>query len=143
MNFNEVLEDLIIEKNLSLRQLAKESEVSAMCYSKYLNDSIPNVKNAVKIANYFKCSLDYLFGLSEERCCNFKNQYDISLFLERYNKVLTKNNITHWKFCKKFVLNESLLRHWENGDIPSISTLIVIATNLSVSIDYLVGRVDR
>ena len=87
MNFNEVLEDLILEKNLSLRQLAKESKVSAMCYSKYLNGSIPNVKNAITIANYFKCSLDYLFGLSEERYCNFKNQYEFLIFQNLFLKI--------------------------------------------------------
>ena len=66
---------------------------------------------------------------------------DMSLFLKRYKEVRDKANITHWKLCKKTELSESSLRHWQYGDTPSIESLIIIATNLSTSIDYLVGRI--
>ena len=79
--FTENLKDLINESNKSLRQLAAESGVSAMQYSRYLNGSIPTIDIILKIAKFFDCSLDYLFGLSNERkvkkytTYNYKFQY--------------------------------------------------------------------
>ena len=65
----------------------------------------------------------------------------MSVFLDRYEEVRNKANITHWKLSQTTELSESALRHWEYGDIPTLESLIIIATNLSTSIDYLVGRI--
>ena len=64
-NFSEILSDLISTKELSLRGLAKESGVSAVQYSRYLKGQLPKVPTAVKIADYFDVSLDYLFGITD------------------------------------------------------------------------------
>lgn len=65
--FVDNLKDLIDETGLSLRQLAKKSGVAVAQYSRYLNGSIPTIDITLKIAKYFNCSLDYLFGLSEDK----------------------------------------------------------------------------
>ena len=140
LKFQEILEDLILEKKMSLRNLEKESGVLAMSFSKYLKGSIPSIDISVKLANYFNCSLDYLFGVSESRESNFSSSYDLEVFIPRYEKALKENKTSHWKFCKATGLNESTLRHWKYGEKPSMNSLVIIATNLSTSIDYLVGR---
>ena len=38
-----------------------------MQYSRYLKGSIPTIETTLKIAKYFECSLDYLFGLSNDK----------------------------------------------------------------------------
>lgn len=139
--FADILKDLIIEKGYSLRKIAQESKVSATQYSKYLRGTLPSVNVAIKISNYFNVSLDYLFGITNQPYkANFKS-YDISSFVERYEKALKDSNISHWQFAKKFGLSESSLRRWKyKKDTPSLDSLIIISSNLSVSIDYLLNR---
>lgn len=138
--FSDILKDLIYEKGLSLRKLSKESDVSAVQYSKYLRGAYPTIEVAMRIVKYFNCSLDYLFGLSDKREGGERDKVDMSKFIPRYLDLLKQNNITHWKFAKQYNLSESCLRHWKYGEIPKIESLIIIAKNLSSSIDYLIGR---
>ena len=140
--FIENLRDLITETNKSLRQLAVESNVPAMQFSRYLNGSIPTIETTLKIAKYFECSLDYLFGLSNDKETNkYKTyDYDISKFLGNYDKLLKQNNITHYKFMKSSGYDESVIRHWKSGSIPRLDIIYSIAKNLGGSMDNLIGR---
>ena len=140
--FRENLRDLIDETNLSLRQLEKASGVSAMQYSRYLRDSIPTIDVVLRIAKFFDCSIDYLFGLDNSRKINqYKTyEYDISKFLPRYMKLLEENNISHYKFSLNQPFNESILRHWQAGRIPRLDIVYIIANNFGASMDYLIGR---
>lgn len=139
-DFQDVLNDLITERGLSLRKLASESKVSAIQYSRYLKGYYPTIDVAVRIADYFNCTLDYLFGTSDKFEQANKNGYDLSGFITKYQKALEDNNFTHWKFSKAFSFSESSLRHWKYGETPSIPILLIIAKNLSISMDYLIGR---
>ena len=140
-SFAEILKDLILEKGLSLRKLASESNVSATQYSKYLHGTLPSVSVAIKIAEFFCVSLDYLFGITDKiSTVNFKS-YDVLFFVERYEQALKQSNMSHWQFAKKFGLSESSLRRWKHKkDIPSLQSLVIISSNLSVSMDYLLNR---
>ena len=140
--FRENLRDLIDDTNLSLRQLEKVSGVSAMQYSRYLRDSIPTIDVVLRIAKFFNCSIDFLFGLDNSRNINqYKTyEYDISKFLPRYMKLLEENNISHYKFSLNQAFNESILRHWQAGRIPRLDIVYIIANNFGTSMDYLIGR---
>ena len=138
--FVEILEDLIENTGKNLYTIGKESGVSATQYSRYLNGSIPSLLVAVKIANYFECTLDYLFGVESKNYYSGAKEIDLNGFVERYLEVLNKNHTSHYKLCKKSDLSESNIRHWKNGDIPSMQSLILIADALPVKIDYLIGR---
>ena len=142
--FSEILKDLIEDKGLSLRKIAEASGVSANQYSKYLKGAIPTIPVAVRLSNYFEHSIDFLFGLIEDdKNFKFNNAYDLTDFVSKYENLLETNKTTHWKFAKKYGLSESALRHWRYGDIPKLDSLIIIALNLSTSIDYLIGRTDK
>ena len=140
--FIENLRDLITETNKSLRQLAVDSGVPAMQFSRYLNGSIPTIETTLKIAKYFECSLDYLFGLSSSKETNKYTtyDYDISKFLANYDKLLKQNNTTHYKFMKASGYDESIIRHWKSGSIPRLDIIYYIAKNLGSSMDNLIGR---
>lgn len=140
--FREILKDLINETGLSLRQLEKVSGVSAMQYSRYLKDSIPTIDVIMKIAKFFNCSIDYLFGLDDNRNTNnYKTyDYDISKFLPRYMELLKTNNISHYKFAQTQPFNESIIRHWQAGRVPRLDIIYIIANEFGSSIDYLIGR---
>ena len=137
--FADILKDLVLETGLSVNQIAKKSGVSATQYGKYLKGSFPNISVALRISKFFDCSLDYLFGLVEEKKKNKYDSYDLGLFVDRYTKLLEENKISNWKFAQNFGFSESSLRRWKKFDYPNLETLIIIAKELSSSIDYLVG----
>lgn len=140
--FRENLKDLVDETGLSLRQLEKESGVSAMQYSRYLRNGIPTIDIVLRIAKYFNCSVDYLFGLDNRKILNsYKTyKYDISKFLPRYMELLKSNNISHYKFSKNQPFNESIIRHWQAGRVPRLDIVYIIANYFGSSMDYLIGR---
>ncbi len=141
-DFIEILNDLIASSGLTLRRLEKESGVSAMQYSRYLNGSTPTIDIVVKIANYFGVTIDYLFGLEDKNSRNYNSaDYDITNFVDKYEKLLKQNNISHYKFAKFHNFNESIIRHWKNGKTPRLNYLYLIAKHLSSSIDELIGRI--
>lgn len=141
-SFAENLKDLINEKGKSLRKIGNDSGFTSGQLSEYTHGAYPTVEKAIKLANYFDCSLDYMFGITEER--NYtkynNNPFDLELFIKRYNELLKENKTTHWQFCKRNELAESTLRHWKAGHKPIMDSLLIIARNLNGSLDYLVGR---
>ena len=141
-DFSEILKELISETKMSLRQLMLESGVTAMQYSRYLKDSIPTIDVVLKIAKFFNCSIDYLFGLDDKRNSNgYKTyNYDISKFLPRYLNLLKNSNLTHYKFSKNQPFNESIIRHWKAGKVPRLDIIYIIANYFDSSMDYLIGR---
>ena len=142
INFVEILKDLVDEAGLSLRQLSQESGVSTMQLSRYLKGSTPTVDVTLKLAVYFNCSLDYLFGLSQEKEeGRYKtSDYDMSKFLHNYQNLLKNNNLSNYKFMKDGGFDESIIRHWRAGAKPRLNIVYYIALNLGGSMDELIGR---
>lgn len=138
-NFVDILKDLITDTNKSINQIGRESGVAGTLLSRYLRGIYPSIDFAVKIAKYFHCTLDYLFGIDD----NYKHVniagYDMTQFVDRYDKVLVLNNTSNWKLSKQTNCSEASYRHWQNGHYPFLPRLISIAENLTCSLDYLVG----
>ena len=64
--FAERLKELRLEKNLSLKELAKEIGVSDIAISRWENElRIPNIESLVELAKFFGVSSDYLLGLED------------------------------------------------------------------------------
>ena len=62
--FAERLKELRLEKNLSLKDLAKGIGTSDVAISRWENElRIPNIENLYLIAKFFGVSADYLIGL--------------------------------------------------------------------------------
>lgn len=63
IQFGEVLAELRKDRNLKQTELAAHLFVTPGTISNYENGiSMPNIEMAIKIADYFHVSLDYLFG---------------------------------------------------------------------------------
>ena len=64
--FAERLKELRTDKNLSQKMLARETGYSQAAIARWeANLQIPNIEVAVKFANYFNVSSDYLLGLED------------------------------------------------------------------------------
>ncbi len=139
--FAEILKDLKEDVGLSLEDLAEKSGVSAKQYSVYLRGVIPRVEVSIRIAKFFNCTLDYLFGLSDDRRNKYRHlEYNKGVFLKKYDKVLKENGTSNYKFAREYGFAESNFRGWKNDKIPSMPTLIIIARELSCSLDWLLSE---
>ena len=144
MEFKDVLNDLLVERNLTVQDLSKQIAIDDSILYDYCNGGMPSIKYAVTLANYFDCSLSYLMGLVDNpKSFVFSSDYDMGVFSPRYEKLLHDNKTTHFKVSKESGLNYSSNYAWKRGSIPAMSSLIIIARYFDESIDYLVGRSDR
>lgn len=64
-NFAERLKELREERNLSQNDLAREINISVACISRWENNlRVPNIDSIIILCKFFKCSSDYLIGLT-------------------------------------------------------------------------------
>lgn len=67
LHFGENLYDLIFDKKILIKDLAIILNINISLVYRYLRkECLPSLPNAVLIANYFNCSLGFLFGLELE-----------------------------------------------------------------------------
>ena len=143
MKFSEILNDLILDNELTKTQFAKKINVAPSKITGYLNGQIPAPKTVAKICDYFMCSMDFITGLSNEFCYpNIKNGYYPNCFMPEYQKLLTINNTIHYRLAQKGIVNMTCLTRWKNGRLPQFEVLFNIAYELGGSIDKMLGRIN-
>ena len=137
--FRERLEDLLIEHNMSKNQLSKIVGVRPdTIYGYYRRNLLPEIHIAKRIADYFNCSLDYLFGLSEQINNNDKN--DLS-FADTIKKLIKENNKSVEKTMKELNISDRTYYRWQSGESqPLTSIIITLAKYFDVSVDYIIGN---
>lgn len=65
--FGERLKELRLEKNLSIKALARELSVSDIAIGRWeRGEHLPNIDYLKMIAIYFKVSADFLIGLRDD-----------------------------------------------------------------------------
>jgi len=140
--FQERLKEFLIENNLSRLQLAKRIGVHHESINCYFNRNIyPTISTAIRIANYFNCSIDYLMGMTEEY-----NNTDINnmSFKDTLKKLLKDKDISPEKLMKCLKMSDANYYRWQRGKTkPTIASLIAIAKYFDVSIDYLVSEYKK
>lgn len=138
-DFQERLQDLLIENELSRLQLSKKIGISFETLNGYFNKNFyPELSVAIKIANYFDCSLQYLMGLTDEYKNVDKNEMT---FIETLKKLMKVNNLSIEKLMKSLNMSEANYYRWKNSNNkPAMQSLIALAKFFGVSIDYLIGR---
>ena len=136
-DFQKRLQELLTEHDLSRLQLSKKIGISFETLNGYFNkDFYPEISVAVKISNYFDCSLDYLMGLDD----NPNNQdNNLKTFAENLKCLLKENNLSPEKLMHKLNMSEANYYRWQRGTKPAMTSLIQIAKFFNVSIDFLAG----
>lgn len=136
--FQERLQELLVENELSRLQLSKKIGISFETLNGYFNkDFYPELSVAIKIADYFGCSLNYLMGLTEEFDCVDKNNLS---FIETIKKLMKENDLSIERLMKALNMSEANYYRWKNNNNkPAMQSLIALAKYFDVSIDYLVS----
>lgn len=140
-HFSQNLSYLMEEENLSNRQLGRSLKIGASTINQWKNQqTLPNLKNSVKLADFFHTSVDFLFGLTEERY--FFAESPVS-FPDRLNEIMTELNIRKKTILSKCFLGNSTFTKWNNGHLSNLDNLTSIAVYLNFPIEYLIGRTDK
>jgi len=100
----------------------------------------PTLANAIRLADYFSCSLDFLAGRIQDDVEYIPKP--ILPFHEQVISILKERNLSWYKVVKDTKISDSNMRDWRRGCSPLLPRLIELANYLDISIDYLVGR-DR
>ena len=137
-SFQESLKELLDDNNISRLQLSKKINVDYSTINGYFNkDYYPQLDIAMQIAKFFNCSLDYLYGLSD----NKKNENINNLsFYDTLNHLINESKLSLRQVFKDMKVSIANYFRWRDGVIPKTSVLIHISKYFNVGLDYLVGN---
>ena len=138
--FQECLQDLLNDYSISRKQLARAIGLNSSSVNAYFNiDNYPSIENAIKIADYFSCSLDYLFGFSDTREIKFKiNKENINkAFIANFEKLIKENNLSIAHTMRDLGMSEFNFYRWRKGDTPKTMNLLEIAKYFDVTLETL------
>lgn len=138
--FSETLKELIANKGITIKYLSEVTGISLSRLYDFISEKrLPSLENAIKIAEFFHCSLDYLTGFTKEYTpCNF---ITVALPAERLKTAIDDCGKSRYAICKQMKTDQSQMAKWYNGQqTPSFNSLIKLAYTLDCSLDYLAGR---
>ncbi len=137
-NFILSIKEILEEQNKSIGYLFDAKVISKNTFYKY-SQRLPSLKSLLKISNYLKVNIDYLFELSNEN--NYK-EYDLvqDTFYGNLNSLISSNGISQRQFCKDLNYARANLTRWKNGINPSVQTILEIARYFNCSTDELLKR---
>lgn len=140
--FKERFQDLLNEMGLNRLQLSKKLNISSSTINGYFGNYLPQIEIAVKIANFFNCSLDYLLGIGEGYAKTHSFNYDeiINNFIKNFDRKLEENNLSIAKALKELKMSETNYYRWRAGKFPKTVNLIAIAKFFNASIDEMLGE---
>ena len=140
-NFVERLNELISEYGINQKQLAEATGLTATSIGNYLcGKSEPSIKSLIALADYFKCSIDYLLGKTSEYTeINFSKCPSVA---ERIKFMSNKNGYSGYYICKKAEIPEGSFYDWKNGKTePTLDNLEKLVSFFDCSFDEFLGRV--
>lgn len=141
-NFVYTLKELLIENGITQSELAERLNTEPSTISKYLKEKqYPDIEMAVKIADYFGCSLDFLFLLKDRK--SNEHFHECPPFNERFLYLLDSFHISRYKLQQKTNISKSAMYYWQIGKTnPTMDSIIKLAKYFDCSIDFILGRVD-
>lgn len=131
--------DMLTERDLKIKTVSAATEIAQSRLYAFKNaKQIPSLDNALKLAAYFDCSLDFLFGFTEI-CSPPAANYSADVS-DRVKTAMDASNITRYRLFKNTDISQVQLYRWYHGiQTPALGSLVVLADALECSLDYLAG----
>ena len=98
MDFWTNYKNLCSSKGMKPNTVAKEMGISSATITNWKNGTIPNGKILIQLAEYFKCSVDYLLGRTENPKVN---KYENKEFINDNNNTEILKNDRRSITCKQ------------------------------------------
>lgn len=135
------LKELMEERELKSEELSQTLGIAGSAIRAWLRgEKLPCLENAVCLADFFVCSLDFLAGRKD----GFEEvaARPLPAFYGRLRELMKERGIKRYDLTRDATVNDSRISRWAKGEAPSLPSLCVLADRLNVSLDYLVGRTD-
>ncbi len=139
--FAERLSWLMYDNKLSSVELTSILNCGHTTINRYLKGNrMPKTELVIRLADYFKCSTDYLLGLEDE---SYSNKFcPCPPFHEQFKLVLTKFGMTAPRLHELTQIPLSAIYYWLSGDyIPTIDKVVTISETLNCTVDFVIGRI--
>ena len=135
IDFIKLVENILEEQSKTKTDLFNNKIISENTFFKY-KQRYPSLKSLIKIANYLKISLNYLFEYTNEN--NFKEYNAKNLkFYENLILFINSKKISARQFCKDLGYSKDNIIRWKNGIQPTLQKLIEITKYFGCTIDDL------
>lgn len=146
MNYSKILFQLRDRQGLTNVEMAQILKISDSLYSRYEKEkqTIP-IKHLNTLCNYFNCSLDYIFGFTnEKKHKKSKKEINRDLMRERLKELRKENNMTQKDLAKAINVAPSTISDYERkANIIATSFLYDICQKYKISADYLLGKINN
>ncbi|MCC8417793.1 MAG: helix-turn-helix transcriptional regulator [Rickettsia endosymbiont of Bryobia graminum] len=151
-NIKDFLNQQIQENKLSVSQLAKLTDIPGTTMREMLNNRRPEIKNIVKIADHFNCSVDSLLSGNHSDLPTTELLHK-KLSLKELNANLKKfvqdklkeDNINQYNLGKTIGHSDDVVRRFLRNDgndekMLSTDVVVTLANHYNTSIDEMLGR---
>lgn len=138
------LKELVAEYRIKrVEDFCKTIGVGRTDFYRWWSDTtMPSLSNAVKLADTFYCSLDYLVGRADSNTAICF--YDPPEFSHRIKMLIKEFNTNPHRLGEDAGIARASIYEWMNGKAEiTLDSLIKIADVFGCSIDYIVGREDK
>lgn len=137
-DFINLIKNVLDEQGKTVDCLFCDKVISKDTFYKYKQRN-PSLQTLIKLANYLKVSVDYLYELSDVN--DFKPySNDQSGFYFNLKEWINKKKISDRQFCKDMHFQKDIVGRYKNGVEPSVRTLLEIAKYFGCSTDDLLKR---
>lgn len=135
VDFIYAINNVLEEQGKTIKELFDNEVISENTFYKYKH-RFPSLKTLLKVCNYLKVSIDFLFEISDTN--NFKTYtYSSEKFYNNIIKILKNKNISGRKFCQDLKFSADNLIRWKKGTTPSLQSVIEIVNYFDCSLDDL------
>ncbi len=139
IKIGERLSEMLAEKGINSNELAEAVGVNATTVRRWKKGTkLMRLHNAVLLADFFGCSLDFLTGRSDEYM-DFMPKSRPE-FYKHLKRLLEEKGVSRNKINTETRIKSSHLVDWKRGADPNIASLAELADYLDVTLDILVGR---
>ena len=146
MNYGLKLKELREYNNLSQYDIANLLGIKRSSYNQFEQqyDIIP-IKRLNEFANIFNCSIDYIFGLTDNKNYNIINkEINLEVSKNRLKTFRKERKITQNKLAQILKTTPSVVSGFERGrNIIATPFLYELCKKYHVSADYLLGKTNE
>lgn len=139
IDFITAIKNVLDEQGKTTEDLFKANIISKDTFYKYKHRN-PSLQTVIKLANYLKFSIDYLYERVDEN--NYKEYLtDQSDFYNKLMSMISSSGKSCRQFCKELNYAKDNINRYKNGVTPTIRTLYEIADYFHCNIDDLLTKI--
>ena len=138
-NFSERLEELIFESGITQNQLALALKISRGNLCEWITGKHSvTLSNALKLANFFNCSLEFLAGRVETKLSYTPRP--CPSFYERLLQVMREQGKSRYRIVRDTKFSDGNFYSWKKGGDPFLQSVIELAVYFGLTLDAFIGR---